>query len=270
VSKRGEAIKQHYILHPEKRKQISESLKLYFMKHPEARKVIAKAQLGVPKPKSKEFRKQVSNKLMGHAVSLETRLKISKSGKGKHNMSNEQKRLVSLRMRGKKHALGFKHSSEAKAAISKFQKANPTKYWLGKKCTEKLKKKLSKIMKGRPPTYNMTYEIRKKISEGLKKSSLVRRGKNHPCYIDGRTEYPSIFNKELKYKIFSRDFFTCQVCGNYPIRCQCHHIDYNKQNCKEDNLITVCCSCNNKANFNRDYWFAYFKYIIEYWKMGIK
>jgi len=37
-----------------------------------------------------------------------------------------------------------------------------------------------------------------------------------------------------------------------------HHIDYNKQNCKESNLITTCKSCNIKANKNRDYWEKFF------------
>ena len=33
-----------------------------------------------------------------------------------------------------------------------------------------------------------------------------------------------------------------------------HHIDYNKKNCKEANLITVCQQCNIRANSNRAYW----------------
>lgn len=53
-------------------------------------------------------------------------------------------------------------------------------------------------------------------------------------------------------------------------KCKCgkkgthvHHIDDNKQNCKKNNLITTCNQCNIKANFNRDYWYAYFTYIVE-------
>jgi len=38
-----------------------------------------------------------------------------------------------------------------------------------------------------------------------------------------------------------------------------HHIDYNKQNCKENNLITLCGSCNTRANFNRSYWVDFYK-----------
>jgi hypothetical protein len=33
-------------------------------------------------------------------------------------------------------------------------------------------------------------------------------------------------------------------------------------NCKDNNLITLCNSCHSKTNFNRDYWYSYFKYIM--------
>ena len=29
------------------------------------------------------------------------------------------------------------------------------------------------------------------------------------------------------------------------------------------NLISTCGKCNRKANYNRDYWFAYFTYVME-------
>jgi 5-methylcytosine-specific restriction endonuclease McrA len=33
-----------------------------------------------------------------------------------------------------------------------------------------------------------------------------------------------------------------------------HHIDYDKYNNKEYNLITLCKQCNVRANYNRNYW----------------
>lgn len=33
-----------------------------------------------------------------------------------------------------------------------------------------------------------------------------------------------------------------------------HHIDYNKENCSESNLITLCNQCHARTNYNRDYW----------------
>jgi len=74
--------------------------------------------------------------------------------------------------------------------------------------------------------------------------------------------YAPNWTGKLKNLIRNRDNYTCQLChkkGNTV-----HHIDYNKKNCKENNLITLCISCNSKVNFNRDYWFAYFTYLMEH------
>jgi len=91
--------------------------------------------------------------------------------------------------------------------------------------------------------------------------------------VDGRSyePYPSDFNNILKRCIRKRDNYTCQKC--YKTQKQelitinkklsIHHIDYNKFNCSEFNLITLCNKCNHTVNSNRDYWFAYFIYAME-------
>jgi len=94
-------------------------------------------------------------------------------------------------------------------------------------------------------------------------ASCARKGKLHPNWNGGigQEGYSFHFNFLLKEKIRNRDNRTCQKCfelGKYV-----HHIDYNKQNCKETNLINLCHKCNIKANYNRDYWFAYFTYKIK-------
>ena len=103
--------------------------------------------------------------------------------------------------------------------------------------------------------------------------AINNSGKNNACYVHGQgyKQYPLEFNKRLKKKIRKRDNYICQNCGMmeekhhklYNKNLTIHHIDYNKENCKEDNLITACHKCNIKANFNRDYWYAYFRYIME-------
>jgi len=78
--------------------------------------------------------------------------------------------------------------------------------------------------------------------------------------------YPKEFNNELKEEIRKRDNYTCQHCGIteeehiivFGKILTVHHIDYNKQNCNEDNLITLCGSDNTRANYNRDYWEQYY------------
>ena len=100
-----------------------------------------------------------------------------------------------------------------------------------------------------------------------------KKGKNAPNYIHGKGYEPYIseFTDKLKKQIRHRDNYTCQKCGMteeehltiYKKILEIHHIDYDKENCNEENLITLCKQCNVKANFNRDYWYAYFRYIME-------
>ena len=80
--------------------------------------------------------------------------------------------------------------------------------------------------------------------------------------------YSIEFNKQLKYKIKERDKYTCQICNiiiknnmvNNKIQLIIHHINYDKQNCNEDNLISLCNSCHGKTTTeNRQYWKEYFK-----------
>ena len=107
-----------------------------------------------------------------------------------------------------------------------------------------------------------------------RKCELKRRiGKNHPCYINGRSKepYPLDFSEQLKELIRIRDTYKCQKCNKSQLKEQkelkrklpIHHIDYNKLNSSKDNLITLCNKCNTKVNSNRDYWYAYFRYIME-------
>jgi hypothetical protein len=98
-------------------------------------------------------------------------------------------------------------------------------------------------------------------------------GKNHWNYINGLgyLPYSKTFTLHLKNSIRKRDNYTCQLCKmdnkeylkKYNREIEIHHIDYNKYNDDKRNLITLCKQCNIKANYNRDYWFAYFSYLME-------
>lgn len=76
-----------------------------------------------------------------------------------------------------------------------------------------------------------------------------------------RFPYSLDWTETLRRSIRERDNYTCQICGNeqgdrvHSV----HHIDYDKNNCNPDNLITLCISCHIKTNHNRDYWIEYFK-----------
>jgi hypothetical protein len=74
-------------------------------------------------------------------------------------------------------------------------------------------------------------------------------------------------DKEYKESIKERDGHKClnpgcwEECGKAGTL-SIHHIDYNKQNCKPSNLITVCRSCNSRANKDREWHKAWYDAVI--------
>jgi hypothetical protein len=77
-------------------------------------------------------------------------------------------------------------------------------------------------------------------------------GDKNPTWKGGVSKLPYAFSfdKKLKNKIKKRDNYTCQNCFKIE-DLTIHHIDYDKMNSSEYNLITLCQSCNSKANFGR-------------------
>ncbi len=131
----------------------------------------------------------------------------------------------------------------------------------GKKCVS-----CSKLGNQRAKGHKHTQEV----IEIIRQHST---GSNNPNWKGGisENEYPKEFNNELKDKIRKRDDYTCQNCSmteeeqlivlGYIL--SIHHIDYNKENCDEKNLITLCLWCNIRANYNRKMWEEHFKSIIK-------
>ena len=103
----------------------------------------------------------------------------------------------------------------------------------------------------------------------------VFKGNRSYKWIDGRSylPYSQAFTTQLKLEIRTRDNFECKNCHMTEeehlivvgTNLHIHHIDYNKQNCDEKNLITACLWCNLRANSNRQYWQEYYtKKVNEY------
>jgi len=99
-------------------------------------------------------------------------------------------------------------------------------------------------------------------------------GESNPNWKNGISFYPynSTFNNKLKEKIRKRDKYKCKICNikekdnfrkNKKINLITHHINYNKNDCKDNNLISLCLKCHLKTNGNRDYWYAYCTYLME-------
>ena len=97
--------------------------------------------------------------------------------------------------------------------------------------------------------------------------SGIFKGENNPNWKGGNRDihgYPWYFNTELKEKIRSRDNNTCQnpMCKGISENIEVHHIDYNKDNCEDFNLITLCKSCNMSANQNKEWHKEWYKLVM--------
>ena len=155
----------------------------------------------------------------------------------------------------------------------------------GKKYSEESRRKMSLVKKGKKRN-SFTEEHRKNISlyharphlgktfsmEHKQKISVALKGK----YMGEKSSswrggiayqpYPREFDKELRLKIRKRDNFTCCLCGKTEREeleelnrvLAVNHIDFDKNNCKESNLNTLCVRCNVKINRDREYWTNYF------------
>lgn len=99
-------------------------------------------------------------------------------------------------------------------------------------------------------------------------SDIKHSGPGHPNWLGGKSYEPYCEAwKDVEYKqdIKDRDNNMClnPCCtSKNPSDLTIHHIDYNKKNCKPANLITICRSCNSKANTNRGWHKAWYKTII--------
>jgi len=71
-------------------------------------------------------------------------------------------------------------------------------------------------------------------------------------------------SQDYKDSIKQRDDYRCQNpdCWGKKGHLHVHHIDYNKKHCHPWYLITVCNSCNSRANGNREYWRQLFQGIL--------
>ena len=140
---------------------------------------------------------------------------------------------------------------------------------LGKCHTKEWKEQHSKdISEEKHPLYktSRSKKTKEKISKTRKEKNLAVLERN-PNWQGGKSfePYGIEFNKDLKFYIRQRDNFRCQFCPAienkeaFPI----HHLDYNKKNNNERNLITLCKVCNIVANRHREKWELCFTVLNE-------
>lgn len=161
-----------------------------------------------------------------------------------------------------------------------------------RKQSEESKKKRSEIQKRIPKSEETKLKISLSLigkpswKKGLKCPQLSGDknyfygkkffGEDNPNWNGGISfePYPLIFNFRFKEFIRNRDDRICQLCGKNEEenkqRMTVHHIDYIKEHTFEINCISLCRSCNSKANKNREYYTKLFKDKIENYDKRIK
>ena len=230
---------------------------------------------------SHEYKKRVSMAISkgrrGIKFTEEHRQNLSIARK-KHKLSEEHKRNIGLALKGRKRPkeviekirranIGKHRSGEARERMSRAQKKrfmkepSPMK---GRHHSEETKKKWRETRKGTPP-WNTGKKLSKKIRKILSEAHIgLNTGDKHPNWQGGKSfePYGIAFNNKLKEQIRKRDNYTCQECHQTQkelgYKLPVHHIDYNKKNNQEDNLISLCRSCHAQTNFNRKDWMHYF------------
>lgn len=97
---------------------------------------------------------------------------------------------------------------------------------------------------------------------GCHKCAIINlTGKNSPHYNPNLTDEDRIDrrlipeNKEWRKKVYTRDYWTCQICGRKNMGINAHHLmgynKYPKLRFKIDNGITLCSDCHK--NFHKIY-----------------
>jgi len=163
-------------------------------------------------------------------------------------------------------------------------------HYFGKQIPEHVKKSISLSLTGeKNPFFGMHHS--KKSKQQIRDSNYHTNieGKNNPFYgkkhkLESRekislsnggsgnlevgwNDYPLEFNDILRNKIRKRDNAcqgrSCSMTRGlhftvYKRNLEIHHVDYNKHNCEESNLITLCKRCNIQANKDKIFWQKYY------------
>ena len=153
---------------------------------------------------------------------------------------------------GENHPMyGKTHSPEARIKMSeaKSRENNPM---YGKTPSPETRRKTSEALSGENNhMYGKTRspETRRKTSEALS-------GENNPNWKGGTSflTYSPLFEKVMKEYIRARDDYNCQFC-DIPENGKAHavhHIDHDKNNNLEQNLITLCGNCHNNETASKE------------------
>jgi len=189
----------------------------------------------------------------GVKMSEESKKKLSESLKKKWATEEYRTKLSEAHMGQTAWNKGVSMSEESKRKVSETKKKQNRKH------TKEFKRYLSKINSGE----NNAFYGRTHTEETKKRIALHFIGEKCNFWRGGIAQEPycnAWGDKNFKEDIKERDNYGCQNedCWGTSDKLCVHHIDYNKKNCHPRNLITLCVSCNARANSNRTYWTEYY------------
>lgn len=214
-----------------------------------------------------------SKKKTGRIQSEETKEKKRKKLKGRSYVELHGEEEAKEIIEKKRQSLtGYKQSEEHR----KKNGENKRKYFADPENRKRQSRRLKEffateegIEARKSAGERMRLFMKNRYEQGFVSSMKGRTGERHPNWHGGPAlgDYPLNFNEELKTFIKTRDNYICQLCGKTEIDekkeldrgLAVHHIDHDRQNCEPENLITLCCSCNSKVNYSREFWTNFFK-----------
>ena len=154
---------------------------------------------------------------------------------------------------------GRHHSDETKRKISEKNRQNPARYWLGKLKSEEHKRKISLTLKERTSNTGRTHFRKGQFAwnKGMKgfmagEKNGFWKGGITPISVAIRTSFEY---EEWRKKVFERDLYTCQECGEIGGYLHADHIksfsEYSELRFEVSNGRTVCVPCHYKITFGK-------------------
>lgn len=187
------------------------------------REKMAGNTLGLGTKRTEESRAKISKALKGRTFTREhcDNIRKSRDGAFRENLSQ--------RMKGENNPM------------------------FGKTLGEDVKGKIRNAMLG-----NQHLLGHKHSAEARQKMSLSQRGDKNWNWQGGIGQDPycaSFRDEEYRSDLYARDGYRCQNpdCHGITKKLCHHHINYNKQDCGPENLITLCISCNTRSNTRRSW-----------------
>jgi len=271
-----------------KGKKLSEEHKIKLSKAKKGKRLSEEHRKKLSKPKTEETKEKIRKSLKGR--SIESRHKkacfccICKGKKGMKKLPDVVKKQISKRMKENnpmkrpevvaKFMGDFNPAkrSEVRKKISVKNSGRNNYHWIEpikRKCLvcntfffvkPKSKKKFCSLKcfgvhkTGKPQPAIETFQT---FEYRMKKSAFLQGvSPNEWKGFTSFEPYTHEFSFQLRRKIRQRDNYCCQICKiqENGRKHSVHHIDYNKTNNDELNLITLCVVCHGETCFNREEW----------------